>query len=638
MSLADFIIGNKLGKGAYSSVCIVKRKLDDKIYAMKRVKIAQLCKSEKEGSLNEIRLLASLEHPNIIGYNEAFFDSSSQTLNIVMEYADDGDLASKIKYNNVNGLMFTENIIWDYFIQILYGLKYLHDNKIMHRDLKSANLFLMKNGTVKIGDLNVSKLIKYGMAHTKIGTPYYASPEIWADKPYDYKCDIWSVGCIIYEMCQLRPPFRGTSFKDLNDNIQAGKYESIPSYYSKELAYVISKILVVNPMKRADCDSLLRDDIVLRKIREINKEKGGIVKDGGHANLMNTIKMPKNLKEINKALPMKRYRKKQKQEMMENDGYETMKRLLQEQNKNNGNGVQEISELFEGNNINHHKKVEGIFPQNKNNNSNSNDSYKIYKKVNNNKNNNNIYNKNNPNINKQSIERNKYQNKPVKPLIHEISKKNSNKYINGGVPNHNGVQRNVHINKVNINGYNNIPQKNIHQQKPIPNTQYHKLKQPLVNNNFKRPNTGYELRIKNIPSINNSNNPRNPITYQKPKQKIQDNSSINISKSKKQLHHPQSANYNKIKKRSNINNNNNNRYNFPHNKQRIQNNDNKKLNDMKVIGIGIKNNNMKLNYQEAPKKKKKVVIEKYYYIPKQNKNGQGRYEKAKEYEKKKRGI
>ena len=264
----------------------------------------------------------------------------------------------------------------------------------MHRDLKSANLFLMKNGTVKIEDLNVSKLIKFGMAHTKIGTPYYASPEIWADKPYDYKCDIWSVGCIIYEMCQLKPPFRGTSIKDLNKNIQAGKYESIPSYYSKELAYVISKILVINPIERADCDNLLTDDIVLGKIREINKEKGRIVKNEGHVNLMKTIKMPKNLKEINKALPMKRYKKKQREEMMENDGYETMKRLLQEHNKNNRKNIQEMPEFFEDNNNNHRNKVDGILPQHKNN--NSNDSYKIYKNVDSN-NKNIIYNKNNLN-------------------------------------------------------------------------------------------------------------------------------------------------------------------------------------------------------------------------------------------------
>ena len=177
---------------------------------MKRVKIIQLQEKEKQNALNEIRILASLNHKNIIGYKEAFFDEESQTLNIIMEYANDGDLSSKIKYNLKNGLIFRENIIWSYIIQLLEGINYLHENKIIHRDLKSANLFLMKDGTLKIGDLNVSKIAKMGIAFTQAGTPYYASPEVWLDKSYDNKSDIWSIGCIIYELCMLKTPFRYT--------------------------------------------------------------------------------------------------------------------------------------------------------------------------------------------------------------------------------------------------------------------------------------------------------------------------------------------------------------------------------------------------------------------------------------------
>ena len=96
---------------------------------MKSVKMIQLTEKEKQNALNEIRILASLNHKNIIGYKEAFFDEVSQTLNIIMEYADDGDLASKIKYNLKNGLIFHEKIIWNYLIQILEGINYLHENK-----------------------------------------------------------------------------------------------------------------------------------------------------------------------------------------------------------------------------------------------------------------------------------------------------------------------------------------------------------------------------------------------------------------------------------------------------------------------------------------------------------------------------
>jgi len=222
MSLKDFEIGKELGKGAFGSVCFVKRKEDGQRYAMKRVKISQLNTKERENALNEVRILASLNHPNIVGYKEAFFDETSQTLNIVMEFADDGDIESKIQSNIKTKGNFNENDLWKWLIQIIQGLKYLHDNKIMHRDLKCANIFLLKNGNLKLGDLNVSKIVKMGMCSTQTGTPYYASPEVWGDKPYDYKSDIWSVGCIMYEMCALKPPFRGQSLDQLYRNVTKG--------------------------------------------------------------------------------------------------------------------------------------------------------------------------------------------------------------------------------------------------------------------------------------------------------------------------------------------------------------------------------------------------------------------------------
>jgi len=86
-------------------------------------------------------------------------------------------------------------------------LKALHDLKIVHRDIKCANIFLTKEGKVKLGDLNVSKVAKKGLLKTQTGTPYYASPEVWKDKPYDFKSDIWSLGCVLYEMITLSPPF-----------------------------------------------------------------------------------------------------------------------------------------------------------------------------------------------------------------------------------------------------------------------------------------------------------------------------------------------------------------------------------------------------------------------------------------------
>ena len=326
MSLNDFEFGTKLGKGAFGSVSIVKRKEDQQIYAMKRVKIKNLNNKEKDNSFNEVRILASLRHKNIIGYKEAFFDEKSSTLNIVMEYADDGDLSTKIKEMLKKNLQFEENTIWSILIQILEGLNYLHKSSVIHRDLKSANIFLTKKGIVKIGDLNVSKIAKKDLAVTQTGTPYYAAPEVWDNEKYNNKCDIWSVGCILYEMATLHVPFRGTSIQQLYKNIMKGKYLEIPNIYSDDLKMIIKLILTLNPLKRPSTEDLLNNEIILNKIKEIgiingeNKEK---------AMLMKTIKIPKNISKINLELPKKQYsRDKNIEEMMENDEYETAKQTF----------------------------------------------------------------------------------------------------------------------------------------------------------------------------------------------------------------------------------------------------------------------------------------------------------------------
>ena len=115
-----------------------------------------------------------------------------------MEFLDDGDLYQKIVKQKSKKELFPEKQIWGVLIQMLYGLSSLHNLKILHRDLKAANIFSSSDGVYKLGDLNVSKVLKKGLAYTQTGTPYYASPEVWQDQPYDMKSDIWSLGCVIY--------------------------------------------------------------------------------------------------------------------------------------------------------------------------------------------------------------------------------------------------------------------------------------------------------------------------------------------------------------------------------------------------------------------------------------------------------
>ena len=139
----------------------------------------------------------------------------------------------------------------------------MHDLNVMHRDLKSANVFLNEDGSVKLGDMNVSKVAsKEGLNFTQTGTPYYASPEVWRDEPYDIKSDIWSLGCVLYEMITLKPPFQASSMKGLFKRVCAGKIVRIPKTYSNDLWTVVKQMLHVNPKMRPDCTKILDSPLI----------------------------------------------------------------------------------------------------------------------------------------------------------------------------------------------------------------------------------------------------------------------------------------------------------------------------------------------------------------------------------------
>lgn len=148
-----------------------------------------------------------------------------------MECAEEGDLRKVINNAKKQKKLMTEIDVWKLMIHLLQGLKVLHGRDILHRDLKCENIFVSE-GLYKIGDMNVSKVNKHGFVDTQTGTPYYASPEVWQDEPYNEKSDIWSLGCILYEMTTFRPPFAGSNMHDLHKSIMRGVFNPIPKIYS----------------------------------------------------------------------------------------------------------------------------------------------------------------------------------------------------------------------------------------------------------------------------------------------------------------------------------------------------------------------------------------------------------------------
>lgn len=223
-----------------------------------------------------------------------------------MEHADGGDLLQLINTHRRKGTLLPEGQIWAIFAQVLKGLKALHDMRILHRDLKCANVFMCRDGTVKLGDMNVSKVAKSGLVYTQTGTPYYASPEVWRDQPYDSKSDIWSLGCVLYELITLQPPFRANDMQGLYKKVIRGQYPEIPTTFSSDLASVVRTLLQVNAALRPSCEKLLSMPILLRNTAvpctgETMREPQG---------LLSTIKVPRNLSSLSDRLPAPHYDRK----------------------------------------------------------------------------------------------------------------------------------------------------------------------------------------------------------------------------------------------------------------------------------------------------------------------------------------
>ncbi len=253
----------KLGSGGFSKVYKVRRKVDNQTYALKKVQILNLSEKQKLSSLNEIRVLASIKNKYIINYKEAFLDEKDCSLCLVMEYADGGDLANKIKEHKEKNEYFNEEDIWKIFIQLVKGLKSLHDMGIMHRDIKSSNIFLFTDKTAKLGDLNVCKILSNDiLGHTQAGTPAYAAPEVWMERPYGLKSDIWSLGCVLYEMVTLRCPFREDNMVKLYNKVLVGEYKKIPNNFSEDLNWIIEHMINSDINKRFSCDEILNCEIV----------------------------------------------------------------------------------------------------------------------------------------------------------------------------------------------------------------------------------------------------------------------------------------------------------------------------------------------------------------------------------------
>lgn len=261
--IKNYKVSKILGKGNYGIVYLVLK--SNKNYVIKQIPLQGLTLEEKNDVKNEVKILSEIKSDYVVQLYESFEENNN--LNIVMEYCKGGDLEKAI--SDRKQVPFDENFIWKIFIQILIGLADIHHKNILHRDLKTSNIFLTRDFNVKIGDFGVSKkLSNTKFAKTVIGTPYYLSPEIWEEKPYNKKSDIWALGCILYELCTFMHPFDATNPVALCNNILKENPE-IPKDLNNNFRNLIEKTLQKKMEDRPSCKTILNYNFVIDEAKKV---------------------------------------------------------------------------------------------------------------------------------------------------------------------------------------------------------------------------------------------------------------------------------------------------------------------------------------------------------------------------------
>ena len=294
MIVEDITLIKSVGKGSFGEVFLASRKGTDQMYAVKKVsKSLVLQEKVKKYFNNEIYILKQVNHPNIIKLYEI-----KQTLNnfyLVFDLCNGGGLSNCLeKYMKQNKKPFTQEIAQSIIRQLVSGLQYLHNNKILHRDLKLDNVLLHFNSEEDKNNFNLLKaqvkIIDFGfarylendsLAQSVLGSPINMDPQILAKMRkidnnqsfgYDQKADIWSLGTICYELLIGVPPFDATSYEELVSKIQKGNYK-IPKNLklSKEAISFINGMLKYNPEQRLSIDQLANHNFLIKNVKDFKE-------------------------------------------------------------------------------------------------------------------------------------------------------------------------------------------------------------------------------------------------------------------------------------------------------------------------------------------------------------------------------
>ncbi|XP_070432138.1 serine/threonine-protein kinase Nek11 isoform X3 [Equus przewalskii] len=266
-----YVLQRKLGSGSFGTVYLVsdkKAKQGEELKVLKEISVGGLNPNETVQANLEAQLLSKLDHPAIVKFHASFVEQDN--LCIITEYCEGRDLDCKIQEYKEAGKTFPDSQIIEWFVQLLLGVDYMHERRILHRDLKSKNIFL-KNNLLKIGDFGVSRLLmgSCDLATTLTGTPHYMSPEALKHQGYNTKSDIWSLACILYEMCCMNHAFTGSNFLSIVLKIVEGDTPSLPERYPRELNAIMERMLNKNPSLRPSAIEILKIPYIEEQLQHL---------------------------------------------------------------------------------------------------------------------------------------------------------------------------------------------------------------------------------------------------------------------------------------------------------------------------------------------------------------------------------
>eukprot|EP01063_Lacrimia_lanifica_P004629 TRINITY_DN12625_c0_g1_i1.p1 TRINITY_DN12625_c0_g1~~TRINITY_DN12625_c0_g1_i1.p1 ORF type:complete len:446 (+),score=174.19 TRINITY_DN12625_c0_g1_i1:123-1460(+) len=248
----------EVGRGAFAKAYLAEG-ADKRPYVIKEVDLSTLKEAQRKKADLEVAFLQSLNHENVIRCTDAF--TCASVLHIVLDYASNGTLMAKIDGKKAEGGAFAPAQVLRWYAHLLSALRHLHHQRILHRDLKTANVFLDHMDQVKLGDFGLSRKQEDDENYSgqMVGTPYYFAPEVVTSKPFSNKTDIWSATVIAYELAYLNKPFNAKSIRGLYKKIQNVDYAACPDGFDADVKRLIESVLVLEPRDRPSAKTLCKD-------------------------------------------------------------------------------------------------------------------------------------------------------------------------------------------------------------------------------------------------------------------------------------------------------------------------------------------------------------------------------------------